>query len=141
MLGQMYRQYKDRAEFFLIYIREAHASDEWQTALNAASRIVVPAPRSYREKSATAQTCAIHLGIEIPVLVDDFEHSTERKYHAWPDRIYLAGKDGRLAYKGRAGPYGFHPREAEHALRIEIGEPLAAPVGNPGEESSDPAAF
>jgi type I thyroxine 5'-deiodinase len=41
----------------------------------------------------------------------------ERSFTGWPDRIYVVDKDGRVAYKSAAGPYGFRPAEAEDRLR------------------------
>lgn len=40
-------------------------------------------------------------------------------YGAWPDRLYLVGRDGRIAYKGGRGPSGFRPEALEEALAAE----------------------
>lgn len=34
-------------------------------------------------------------------------------YAAWPERIYIIGEDGRIAYKGGIGPFGYHPEEMQ----------------------------
>ena len=34
-----------------------------------------------------------------------------------PDRLYLIGVDGRVAYKSKPGPFGFKPDALEAALR------------------------
>jgi len=39
-----------------------------------------------------------------------------RAFSAWPERIYIVGTDGRIAYQGGHGPYDFHPEEAQAAL-------------------------
>src|SRR5262249_5969839 len=119
-LNRMYRQYKNNVQFFLIYIQEAHASDAWQTKTNLRERVIVPSPKSYEERAGVAASCAAHLRIDMPILIDDFENSTERRYHAWPDRIYVIDRDGRVAYKGKTGPAGFKPDEAEKALRLIV---------------------
>jgi Iodothyronine deiodinase len=41
----------------------------------------------------------------------------EMAYTAWPDRLYLIGKNGQIAWKGRPGAVGFVP--AELAVAIE----------------------
>jgi len=33
-----------------------------------------------------------------------------------PDRIYVIDRDGRVAYKGGRGPFGFKPGEMEQTL-------------------------
>jgi hypothetical protein len=40
----------------------------------------------------------------------------ELNYMGWPDRLYLIGKDGRVAWKGNPGPEGFQPRQLESAI-------------------------
>jgi type I thyroxine 5'-deiodinase len=58
-----------------------------------------------------------NLGIRFPALIDGIDNTVERLYTAWPDRLYLIGRDGRVRYKSGPGPYGFHTDELEAALR------------------------
>ena len=60
--------------------------------------------------------CVRKLGIKFPPLVDGFGNATEQAYTGWPDRIYLIDKNGRVAYKSRPGPFGFHSEELKAAL-------------------------
>jgi len=113
----MYRQWRDRAAFYIVYIEEAHASDLWQDALNVRDGIRIRNPFTAAERQGTAQSCVRNLGIEIPALVDGMGNPTEAAYTAWPDRLYVIDRSGRVAYKSAAGPYGFHPAEAEAVLR------------------------
>ena len=41
-------------------------------------------------------------------------------YGAWPDRLYLVGRDGRIAFQGGTGPFGFLPEELEAAIEEEL---------------------
>jgi len=68
------------------------------------------------ERSTTASACVRKLGIHIPALIDGIENKTERAYTGWPDRLYLIGTDGRVAFKTAPGPYGFSTRNLEQAL-------------------------
>ena len=56
------------------------------------------------------QACIARLGIRFPAVVDSFDNLTERTYTEWPDRLYVIDKKGRIAFKSRPGPYGFHAR-------------------------------
>ena len=56
------------------------------------------------------------LELSIPTLIDDMENSTDLKYYALPDRLYLIGRDGRVAYRGGPGPFGFVAAELEYAI-------------------------
>ena len=108
----MYREYKDRVAFYVVYIQEAHASDSWRLAGN----VSVATPRSFDERGAVASSCVRKLGIEMPALVDGVENTTEAAYTGWPDRLYLIDRQGRVAYKSGPGPFGFHPSELRSAL-------------------------
>ena len=63
-----------------------------------------------------ARTCVRKLSIEIPALIDDFSSTTEVAYAAWPDRLYVIDRDGKVAYKARPGPFGFKPADVNAAL-------------------------
>ena len=102
--------------FYVVYIVEAHASDMWQTDANLRQGVVFASPKSMGEREAVASSCVRNLHIQIPALVDDFHNSTEAAYTGWPDRLYVIDREGRVAYKSGAGPYGFHPREMERVL-------------------------
>jgi type I thyroxine 5'-deiodinase len=62
------------------------------------------------------QMCVVKLGIKIPAVLDKFDNATERAYTAWPDRIYLVDRDGRIVYKSAPGPFGFHAEYLAAAL-------------------------
>jgi hypothetical protein len=112
----MYHEYKARAEFLVVYILEAHASDVWQMEANVRQNVVFASPRNYDERSALAESCVRKLNIDIPAVIDNFDNAVERAYTAWPDRLYVIDTNGRVAYKSKAGPFGFHPEEVRAAL-------------------------
>lgn len=45
------------------------------------------------------------------------DNRVERAYSGWPDRLYVIDRDGRIAYKSAAGPFGFKPAEVEASLK------------------------
>ena len=47
------------------------------------------------------------------------ENSVNKAYSAQPDRLYLVGKDGTIAYAGEKGPRGFDPDGWEEAIVAE----------------------
>ncbi len=77
-------------------------------------------PTNKFERFQVANTCVNDLKISIPCLLDDMENSTAAAYKGYPDRLYIVGKDGRIAYHGRPGPMGFKPLDMEKALRDEL---------------------
>ncbi len=91
---------------------------------------LVEEPLSFEERLAVAQTCAAGLDLQpIPLLVDDMENRAERAYEAYPDRLVLVDREGRVAYRSGPGPFGFKPEELVAAIHAERGSsPGAAAV-------------
>jgi hypothetical protein len=69
-----------------------------------------------------AAACALHLELSIPTLIDDMQNSTDLRYYALPDRLYLIGCDGRVAYRGAPGPWGFVAAELEQAIESHLAQ-------------------
>lgn len=115
-LHELYRRHRDRVEFFVVYIREAHPEDGWAFTMNREEGIAVHDPTSDVERADVATTCALRLELELPVLVDRVDDAVARAYGGWPDRLYLIAADGTVAYQGGEGPDGFIPEELGVAL-------------------------
>ena len=109
----------------MVYIREAHPSDIWQMAVNERDKVVYQSPQNTEERVDLAGVCLRNLGIELPALVDDFDNPTDAAYSGWPDRLYVIGRDGRIAYKSEPGPFGFKPADMERVLVEVVGGPAA----------------
>jgi type I thyroxine 5'-deiodinase len=106
--------------FLVVYITEAHPSDVWQMQSNIKDKVVFASPRSEEERGFVAGACVRKLGIDIPAVLDEFGNSTESAYTAWPDRLYTIDSAGRVAYKSRPGPFGFHADELKAAIQKAI---------------------
>ena len=100
----------------MVYIEEAHPIDAWQDEDNVKAEIFLHSTRTLDERCSVAGTCVAKLGIEFPAVVDDLSNSAERAYAAWPDRLYVLDREGRVAYKSEPGPYGFKPEEVRLTL-------------------------
>jgi hypothetical protein len=101
----------------VVYIREAHPTDGWQVGANERDDVFFLQPKTFDARVAVADACAIRLDLSIPTLIDDMENSTDHKYYALPDRLYLVGRDGRIVYRGAPGPWGFVASELEKAIQ------------------------
>jgi hypothetical protein len=113
----MWAEHGEAVEFFVVYIREAHALDG-QSPLGGDGMPIVEDPESLEEREAVAQVCMTKLALDpMPALVDDIDDAANMAYAAHPDRLYLIGRDGRVAYHGFEGPEGFDPGELEDAIR------------------------
>ena len=120
-LNEIYGQYRDKVRFYVIYIREAHPDDGWRVPENLRQNIRFREPRSDAERNAVATVCQINLDLQMPMLVDAIDDSVEESYVALPMRLYLIGREGKIAYTGERGPSGFNPDSWEAAIDAEIG--------------------
>lgn len=116
-LNRLYREYRDRAAFYVVYIQEAHPIDAWQVNDNLEDDVLVASTRTSDERYKAADVCVRRLGLELPAVIDGPDNHTERAYTGWPDRLYVIDRGGRVAYKSAAGPFGFKPAQLEATLK------------------------
>jgi hypothetical protein len=100
-----------------VYIREAHPADGWQMASNETEGVIFNQAKEWNERRSVAQACCIKLNLSIPCVVDTIDKSVDDKYAGWPERMFVIDRQGKVAYAGKQGPWGFKPKETERALR------------------------
>lgn len=120
-MRRLFEETKDRARFLLVYVREAHAADEWVMPDNTAKGLYYEQPTSHAARIAAACRCVEELHLDMPTVVDGLDDRVSKTYGAWPDRLYVIGPDGRIAYQGGVGPFGFKPDEVREFLRTTYG--------------------
>lgn len=101
----------------MIYIEEAHPTDLWQTSSNVTDGVLFESPRTDEERVNVAAMCVTRLSVKLPALLDGLDNRVERAYTGWPDRLYIVGADGRIAFKSAPGPFGFSTEALESALQ------------------------
>ena len=116
-LNDLYKKYKDRAEFYIVYIQEAHPVDAWQMDVNVKEGALLATTKTLDDRTKAADTCVIKLGLDLPALVDKPDDAVERAYTGWPDRLYVVDTNGRIAFKSAPGPFGFKPEDVESTLK------------------------
>ena len=127
----LYDRFRHEVAFVVVYIREAHPEDGWVVIDNREDDIRVFDPTTDAERRRVVESCAPRLSVRMPVVIDGIEDGVAAAYGAWPDRLYLVGRGGRIAFQGGAGPFGFLPDELEAAIEEELEgrsrEPSATP--------------
>lgn len=93
----------------MVYIKEAHAADGWVSQGNVRQGINIKDHTSYKDREEVAKTACTLLKIDFPAIVDGMDDKVNRAYSAFPDRIYVIDKDGKVAVKADQGPQGFKP--------------------------------
>ena len=104
-LNEIYEANKDNIEFFLVYVREAHPSDGWQTLQNLEPEIFYKAPKTADERAEIGHACQVGLDLRYPMLIDGLDDETEKNYVAAPIRLFVIGPDGKISNDGKEGPH------------------------------------
>ena len=114
-------KYAGQIDFLVVYIREAHPEDGWVVTMNRSEDIKLDDPTTTDERTDVAESCALRLKIRMPVVVDEIDDAVASAYGALPDRLYLIGRGGDVAFQGDPGPFGFQPTALEKAIAAELG--------------------
>jgi hypothetical protein len=125
-VDSIFERYRDRADFLTVYIREAHPSDEWQMTSNEHEGVCYPQPRTLEQRMKIANDFVGRFHYRIPLAVDPMGNPADQIYAGWPERFYIVDESGAVAYKGKTGPFGYHPEEVEAWLARRFRAPAAA---------------
>jgi type I thyroxine 5'-deiodinase len=117
-----------------VYIKEAHPEDEWQMDSNEKENVCYPQPRTLAQRVAIANDFVKRFRYDVPIAIDDMTNRANELYAGWPERFYIVDESGKIAFKGKPGPFGFHPEEVEEWLKARFGP------RNPTKESGEKAA-
>ena len=90
--------------------------------------IVFKQPRLFEERRDAVKILVERLKFRMPVAIDGMDNRADAAFAAWPERIYIVGPGGRVAYKGGMGPFGFKPEEAGKSLSEVLTAKPAAPL-------------
>ena len=126
------KKYGDRVNFLTLYIKEAHPLDEWQMESNEKESVCYPQPTNLKDRVRIANDFVKRFHYEMPLYVDPIENPANQAYAGWPERFYVIDESGTIVYKGKPGPFGYHPEEVEAWLAKRFPEGGAA---NPATHS------
>lgn len=88
---------------------------------NLTDAVVFDQPTTTDERAQLAETCVLRLSLAMPTLLDDMDNTTDAAYAALPERLYVVGTDGRVAFKCALGPFGFDVGAWESAIAAAAG--------------------
>lgn len=104
----------------MVYIREAHPHDGWRVPNNLIENIIYDEPRTDEERTEVASACQLALDIRVPMLVDRIDNDVDNKYVGLPMRMFLVDADGKIAFAGKKGPFGWDDEAFEAALKALV---------------------
>lgn len=119
-VSDVHKRFAEEAIFLAVYVREAHPTDGWKMESNAKVGVAVSQPKTFEERTAVASQCHQLLKPSMPLLVDEINDPVGNAYSGMPARMYVIDRDGKIAYKGGRGPFGFKAGEMEQALVMTL---------------------
>ncbi|POG72765.1 iodothyronine deiodinase [Rhizophagus irregularis DAOM 181602=DAOM 197198] len=102
VLNDIYNRYNTQIDFYMIQIREAHASDVWPIG----NVVSVKEHRTLTDRLSAAHEMVKETKLEIPVLSDTMDDTFLKLYAPWPFRFFVI-VDGILKLVGM-------PKEARY---------------------------
>ena len=103
----------DLADFIVVYILEAHATDGWAIPMN---QYEISNHRSMEDRLAAASKLKhSSLPSNMTIVADAMSDNAARAYGALPERLYIV-QNGVVAYQGLAGPFKFYPADVDNWL-------------------------
>ena len=109
----MHEKYGEQAAFLTVYVKEAHPEDEWQMDSNEKESVCYKQPKTLEDRVAIANDFVKRFDYGVPIAVDPIDNPANSVYAGWPERFYIVDEGGKIAYKGKPGPFGYHPEEVE----------------------------
>ncbi len=138
---KIYNDYKDRADFLTVYVREAHPTDEWQMKSNVKEDVCYAQPKTLEQRVAIAKDFVERQKYPLPFGIDDMNNGADLAYSAWPERLYVIDEHGQIAYAGGMGPFNYDPQEVRAWLTKRFGPVTQTRSTAPPAATSAPAGL
>jgi hypothetical protein len=95
-MDELARQYSTRANFLIIYTKEAHAVGEWEVDRNRDEGVRVAKHTDMGARKSAAKDAKQALRITIPIAMDDMNDSIATAYGAGENSAVAIGRDGTV---------------------------------------------
>ncbi len=56
----------------------------------------------------------------MPCVVDTLDNQVDAAYAGWPERLFVVDADGKIAFAGKQGPWGYKPAEVQRWLEEHL---------------------
>lgn len=102
-------------QWLLVYICEAHASDEWPIG----APVTIAQHKTLEQRQKACGGCLQSLGVSIPTVLDSMDNSFNDTYACWPLRFYLLD-NGIIEHIAQPSEGAYNPDEIDEFLRKKL---------------------
>ena len=124
-MEELAKQYGLRANFLIVYTKEAHAQGEWEIDRNRDEGVRVAKHADLATRKAAAKDARQALKLSIPIALDTMDDAVTNAFGAGENSALVIGRDGKIAAKQMwCDPYRLRAALDEALLT----KPATAPV-------------
>ncbi len=125
-LEALAKRYGSRAQFLIIYTKEAHPAGEWEVDRNKDTGISVEAHKDADARAAQAEKAGHALKLTIPLAPDAMDDAVSKAFDAFPNGAIVLSRNGTIVARQQwVDPSGLE-RRIEQALQIPTSKPAVA---------------
>ena len=112
--GELKKRFKN-VDFCIIYIQEAHPTDEWSFD-GLEDHPDVKQPKTMEDRLDCAQILTKMINYDVDIYVDGLDNKANKAFGAMPERLAVV-KDNKVEYIGGTGPFNYSIPELETFLK------------------------
>ena len=107
-IDEVYEQFKDKAEFLFVYVREAHPNSvlSIEDEKGNESLRTIPQAANAEERKQAAIYCQRSIQLQLPIAVDSIDNKVGQAYAGWPNRMVVVDTHGKIVYASNPAPGG-----------------------------------
>ncbi len=122
-LESLAKQFGSRAQFLIVYTKEAHPAGEWDVDRNKDAGIAVEAHKDAAARAARADKTQGALGLTIPIAPDTMDDAVSAAFGGFPNSAVVLSRDGIIVARQQWVDPGGLERRIEQALKVPTSKP------------------
>jgi hypothetical protein len=121
-VDDVYEQFKDRAEFLFVYIRDAHPNSVLSVVNpnGIETLLKIPQAADLATRIDFAATCQRTTKLAMPIAIDTIDNKVGRAYAGWPNRMVVVGTDARVIFASDPLPGGTNSQRLKAWLEANL---------------------
>jgi peroxiredoxin len=118
-MEELKKDYNTRAQFLIIYTKEAHPTGQWEVERNKTEEIEIDQPRTLEGRRTIAKRAVEKLDISIPAAIDTMEDTAATAYTGFPNAAFVISRDGKIAARQQWADPAALARHIDAALAVK----------------------
>jgi len=122
-LEALAKQFGARAQFLIVYTKEAHPGGDWEVDRNQDAGISVPAHKDAAARAAQAEKTEHALKLSIPIAPDTMDDAVSTAFGTFPNGAVVLSRDGIIVARQQWVDPGGLEKRIEQALKTPTSKP------------------